>query len=128
MTYVFEFIIFGSLSVILVLMAYLLFYLKAKNVKLMKVIAQQTLNETILVNENRILARAIESSDVPDKEGFIKFLSESRDSAFIFIENVQQSISRLKMAMLDKNELEIDLAHKELINFLPENSDQKNGK
>jgi predicted neuraminidase len=109
-------------------MAYLLFYLKAKNVKLMKVIAQQTLNETILVNENRILARAIENSDVPDKEGFIKFLSESRDSAFIFIENVQQSISKLKLAMFNKNELEINLAYKELIAFLPENSDQKNGK
>ena len=94
----------------------------------MKVIAQQTLNETILVNENRILARAIENSDVPDKEGFIKFLSESRDSAFIFIENVQQSISKLKLAMFNKNELEINLAYKELIAFLPENSDQKNGK
>jgi predicted neuraminidase len=124
MNYVLEFIVFGSLAALIVLMAYLLFYLKAKNVKLIKAIAQQTLNETILVNENRILARAIESSDVPDKEGFIKFLSESRDSAFIFIENVQRSIVNLRDATVSQDRERINLAYKEILDFLPEEKEK----
>jgi hypothetical protein len=50
---------------------------------------------------------------------FIKFLSDSRDGAYEYIEQVQTAIEALYKAMESDKENEIDKAYKELLKFLP---------
>jgi len=65
------------------------------------------------------------SSDLND--GFIKFLSESRDMAFEYISDVQASIESLKVAMDLRDEEMINESYVKLISFLPsENQDVVN--
>ena len=56
------------------------------------------------------------------ENGFIKFLSETRETAYEYIENVQISIAELKDAIESGNEENIAVAYKKLIDFLPSSS------
>ncbi len=60
------------------------------------------------------------SNDI--ENGFIKFLSESREQAFAYIEQVQVSISDLQDAMGSGSDENIAIAYQKLINLLPDNS------
>lgn len=80
-----------------------------KNVENTKLKLDKTqLQEEILVDK------------VTDMEGFVKFLSESRDSAFEYIEQVQEAIVKLKEAMDKDDENKITTAYENLIAFLPD--------
>ena len=60
-----------------------------------------------------------------ETDGFVKFLSESRESAFVYIEEVQQSIKELATAMDSASSTNIEMAYKSLLKHLPkeENND-----
>jgi hypothetical protein len=62
---------------------------------------------------------------IQETDGFVKFLSESRESAFIYIEEVQQSIKELATAMDSASSTNIEMAYKSLLKHLPkeENND-----
>lgn len=70
------------------------------------------------------LAMEDELSKIPsipsETEGFIRFLSESREWAFTYIEDVQSALEDLRNALDTKNDEEINLAYQKLITFLPE--------
>ena len=62
-------------------------------------------------------------------DGFVKFLSDSRDWSFTYIENVQQAIQGLVKAMKANDKAKILESYNELQNFLPteEDSNKKQG-
>lgn len=70
---------------------------------------QEELDKLAFINSN--------STDI--ENGFIKFLSESRDQAFAYIEGVQAAIQDLENAMQTGEEPKIAIAYINLINFLP---------
>lgn len=85
------------------------------------VIAQLLVDKTALLDELSNANFITEnSSDL--NEGFIKFLSESRDMAFEYISDVQESIESLKIAMDLQDETMINESYKKLISFLPSES------
>lgn len=97
--------------------------LKVKSLKLVSVISQLLLDKGILSEELDRLSFAIQNNPALEND-FIKFLSESRDSAYNYIEQVQEAIQALDMAMQLDNPEQIDSSYKELIKFLPsQNSD-----
>jgi hypothetical protein len=64
----------------------------------------------------------INSNSTDLENGFVKFLSESREQAFAYIEEVQDAIVSIKVAMDLNDEVLISEAYTKLINFLPSDS------
>lgn len=90
--------------------------LRSKNTKLVESIVKLTLDKVTLQKQ-----LSEENTMTPtETEGFIKFLSESREWAFTYIEDVQASIQELKTSMDSDDTDKIDKAYKNLITFLPE--------
>lgn len=69
------------------------------------------------------LKKEILVDKVTDMDGFVKFLTESRTSAFDYIESVQESIKSLHAAMETGDEDQITNAYLKLMTFLPEETD-----
>jgi len=99
----------------------LLTKVKLSNIKLTTSVAQLTIDKQTIGEELDRLS-FISSNSVDIENGFIKFLSETRDSAYEYIENVQGAIAELQTAMESGNEDDIKVAYKKLIDFLPSSS------
>ena len=64
----------------------------------------------------------IESKKLKETDGFVKFVSESRNWAFQYIEDVQNTIVVIKNDW-DNNKVEESI--EKLFDFLPENNKEK---
>lgn len=83
-------------------------------------IRQLTIDKAIFMGE---LAKMLEKQDnkaIEETEGFLKFISESRDWAFTYIEDVQQALMVYDVALSTDDAKIINDAYKKLISFLPE--------
>lgn len=111
-----------SITIVLGAFAALVAYvirLKTKNNLLVKSIVEVTLDKMAL--QKKVDEASMSPSET---EGFIKFLSQSREWAFGYIEEVQKSIENLKIAMQDGNEDKINKAYEDVVSFLP--AEEKN--
>lgn len=103
------------------LVAQTIFYAK-KYKRLIKNIAELLIEKEALANKLDRLA--LESSKEVN-DGFIKFLSESREAAFDYIDGVQNAISSyLKVAESDDKDA-ITVARMELSSYLPDESSDR---
>jgi c-di-GMP-related signal transduction protein len=121
-----DLIVVSSLSVLLVLLSALLVASKLKQRKSLETMAQLLIDRAAMSEEiNRLNYIVENSSDLND--GFIKFLSESREEAFSYISEVQQALEYIKIATELKDDIMISDAYNKLISFLPnENPDVVN--
>lgn len=101
--------------------AYVAYYVKFRN--MIKVIAQLLIDKEALLD--RIDTIILENSKEAN-EGFIKFLSDSRQAAFDYIEDVQKSINQYLVAVENGNPDEITTARMELFSHLPEVPESEN--
>jgi biopolymer transport protein ExbB/TolQ len=109
------------IAILITLIAVLLtstIILKIKKTKLISVIAQLFIDKNVISEELDRLSFVVNNGPSIEND-FIKFLSDSRDSAYEYIEKVQGSIESLYKAMESDKASEIDKAYKELIKFLP---------
>jgi hypothetical protein len=109
------------IAVLLTLIAVLLtstIVLKIKNTKLISVVAQLFVDKNVMSEELDRLSFVVNNGPSIEND-FIKFLSDSRDSAYEYIEKVQAAIESLYKAMESDKSSEIDKSYKELIKFLP---------
>jgi predicted PurR-regulated permease PerM len=83
---------------------------------------QSKLDYLTAVTKINELAQEREDRTIEQSEGFLKFLSQSRDWAFEYIESVQNSIQNLKNSVESGNNTEEELA--KLFSFLPENKEK----
>ena len=110
-----ETIVISCLSVLTLLLLIDDIRLRIQKNNLANSLVEQTFDNIALQDE---LAR---SNNIPsDTEGFIKFLSESRESAYDYIEDVQAVISKLDTAMKSGNDGDIGKAYLELMTYMPE--------
>jgi len=65
------------------------------------------------------MARLKDEKELGENDGFVKFLSDSRDWAFEYIENVQNAILSLELALANGSEEEISESYKNVLNYLP---------
>ena len=91
---------------------YLIYYFRYRSI--LKATVQVTLDKIVLQDH----IAQLQTDTEPD--GFVKFLSDSREWAFTYIEDVQTTIKNLKAAMDGGDEDEISIFYNELIGYLPE--------
>lgn len=85
---------------------------------------QTVLDKTTLEKKFTEYLQGIDNKDIEQTQGFVKFLSESRDWAFKYIEDVQVSIESLKSAVESGYDTQEEM--KKLFEFLPENNKENN--
>jgi hypothetical protein len=113
-----ELIIIAALSVSSILFLALAVASKISHKKSLEIIAQVFIDRSAMLEEIERLNFIIDnSSDLND--GFIGFLSQSREEAFAYISEVQSVIESLQMAMELEDSAMIDASYKKLISFLP---------
>ena len=113
-----EIIIIASLITTTAIFLIMSVVFKLKNNKLISVVAQLFIDKSVLSEEVERLSFIVNNGPSIEND-FIKFLSDSRDSAYEYIEEVQAAIEALYRAMESDKESEIDKRYKELLKFLP---------
>jgi hypothetical protein len=119
------------------------YILSRKKRKLLAIIVQLEVDKRILYEKLSELMVVKESStDVEQTEGFLKFISESRDWAFKYIEDVQAALEKFKNKVGPELEYinkygqligisqlpgfkKISEAYEELLKVMPDDSDTK---
>ena len=89
----------------------------AKKEKQVKVL---TLDKAILITEFAKVIEKQNNQSVEETEGFLKFVSESREWAFTYIEDIQQALMAYDVALSTDDAKIINDAYKKLISFLPD--------
>jgi hypothetical protein len=103
-------------------------------------VLQLALDKVALLNEIGKLTEQTQSKEIEQTDGFLKFVSESRDWAFSYIEEVQDALKAFDKKMgplleysttygsvvpshLDSTIEMIDAAYKDLLKVLPKETD-----
>jgi len=98
--------------------------LSLKNRRLYNQMLQLGLDKAMLLEKIEKLSPA--PNQVEQTEGFVKFLSQSRDWAFEYIEGVQSALQNFELAMISKDDEKIENALNNLKSFLPDNEEENN--
>jgi len=109
------------------LFATLLIYVvfKARVTKLYATVAQLVIDKQILSDEIKRLSFIANNSPSIEND-FVKFLSESRSSAYEYIEDFQSALQELKTLIeSEANDSQIDGCYQKLINLLPSEDSDK---
>ena len=91
-----ELIIFTAFIALLFTVTTLAIRLKYINLKLQKDVKQGLVDEFILMGELEKMSKNTETKKIEETEGFLKFVSDSRDWAFQYIERVQIAIKQFQ--------------------------------
>ena len=90
-----------------------------KNKKLSNEASKLFVEKSALVARLDVLLNEEDSKNVESTEGFLRFVSQSREWAFEYIEDIQQALYAYDIALgLDDAQV-LNEAYKKLIDFLP---------
>lgn len=118
--------ILGTLiTVLLAFLVYKVYTLKKANLSLATAFLQENLDKEAIATKLQQTIDSINNANLEDKDGFIKFLSESREWAFSYIENVQASIYELANASEAGDEQRLSIAYQNLLAHLPKDDPNK---
>lgn len=92
--------------------------------RLMALIVQATLDKLAVEETLEKVVAKYELVVMQETDGFVKFLSESRESAFLYIEEVQASIKELSLAMNSGEEKAITSAYNNIVAHLPKENNE----
>lgn len=87
--------------------------------KVTNLLVQSMLDKVVLKEALDKVSEEYQGLSVQGSDGFVKFLSQSREWAFGYIEEVQRSIAELEVAMNSMEEEKISSAYKKLLEHLP---------
>ena len=128
-----DFIIFALIILVVVTLLISVVKLRLKNRRLAAELLQATLDQNILLTKLAEELKKKEDVSVEKTDGFLKFISESRDLAFEYIETIQEALVKFKDrvgpeieymltygsvsgdSLQSKSFLKIEKAYKELI-------------
>ena len=115
-----------SVSILIAVLVYKIYDLRKTNKDLQSKIRQADVDKVIIAEKLQKTLSEISSTNIEDKDGFIRFLSQSREWAFDYIERVQTAIQILNLAMVSFKEEEIQKAYQGLMEFMPEEEKNNN--
>jgi hypothetical protein len=139
-----ESIVAGILVTLIIFLVYRLFKIRQFANTLSEAYMQQLADNFLLQKEVERLYQEIENKKLEQTDGFLKFVSESRDWAFAYIEEVQKALTEfdevvdpalgwaMKFGVLNgetanvKILREISEAYNKLKSVLPENNETPN--
>ena len=128
-----DFVIFLIIILLIITLLISVVKLRIKNRKLAASMLQATLDQNILLTKLAEELKKKEEVSVEKTEGFLKFISESRDLAFTYIEAMQEALVKFRDkvgpeieymltygtvtgdSLQSKSFLKIEKAYKELI-------------
>lgn len=124
-----EIAIFVGYSVAITLLIIAVILLAIRNKRLLRSVAQLSIDKMALYAQLDELAAYKEEKSLEQSDGFIKFISDSRQWAFDYIDNVQSAIDEYRkiadvvpiskdMSVAQAEEL--SAAYDKLMSFLPE--------
>ncbi len=130
----FDFIVFALFLVFITLLSISTIKTKIKNVELLEKFLESTIEKALITEKLEAELLKSSSKNAPEEQGFVNFLSQSRDWAFEYIESVQSKIKDFESEVLpiidnlDNDNIEdfklstIKMAEssKKLITLLPE--------
>lgn len=113
-------IVLVVLSIIMVslLAGIMLIYIKSRKITIQFV--QAELDKQLLLDRLEKVSEDLQALETQQSDGFLRFISQSRDWAFEYIEKVQDSIVELHSAMESSDEAKITKAYQKLLEYLPE--------
>ena len=117
-----ELVAFVIFMIFLGLSIYQVVSLRLRLSKALSELVQSKTDSLILSGK---LGEALAEKSLSDNEGFIKFLSTSRDWAYKYIEDVQIKIANLEGAMESGDNSKIDIAYKDLVSMMPKDGEEK---
>jgi hypothetical protein len=96
----FDFIVFSIFLVFVTLLSISTIKTKIKNVELLEKFLESTIEKALITErlESELLKNSKNASS--DEQGFVNFLSQSRDWAFEYIESVQEKIKDFESEVL----------------------------
>jgi hypothetical protein len=121
MTIDFNLVALATVSFAFIIVSGLAIRIKLKLDKSNQVFAQLLVDRAALQEEVSRLS-FINSNSADLENGFVKFLSQSREEAFSYIEEVQDAIFSIKIAIDLNDETLLSEAYTKLISFLPSDS------
>lgn len=121
MTIDFNLVALATVSFAFVVVSGLAIRIKLKLNKSDQVFTQLLVDRVALQEEVSRLS-FINSNSADLENGFVKFLSQSREEAFSYIEEVQDAIFSIKIAIDLNDETLLSEAYTKLISFLPSDS------
>ena len=117
-------VVIGTLASVLIAILLLKMYsLKKDRDTLMVMMIQANIDKNVVSKKLEDTLAVVNNTNIEDKDGFIRFLSQSREWAFGYIEDVQGSIKNLSTAMDSGDEAKISSAYHELLKHMPEETD-----
>ena len=131
----FDFIIFIAILIVFIYLISTVANLRMKTVGLNKDLIQSYIDRSILTEQLKVALLENENKKMETSEEFLKFISQSRDWAFDYIETTQEKVSGVvnkigplaeyleKYAppiLLDEQRLSIIEAYKDMKSILPE--------
>ncbi len=130
----FDIFVFSSFLLFFSALAISTIKTKIDNKDLLEKLLTVTIEKSLVINKLESELMKKENSELPEQEGFINFLNQSRDWAFEYIESVQSQIKQFEnevkplIESFDSNSLvDFELSTKkmiessrELIKLLPE--------
>lgn len=121
-----EIAVYGAASLLFVYIAIDNIRVRMLNKKITVEILQLLIDKNNLIDEAKRIADMSGSAKSADREGFIKFLSESRDLAFGYIEKFQAALSEFDNAKKSGNVEQIARSTEKLLDLLPEETTSHN--
>lgn len=117
-----DFIAFVLFMILLGLSIYQVVSLRLRLSRALSELVQSKADSLVISGK---LGEALAEKSLSDNEGFIKFLSTSRDWAYKYIEDVQAKIGNLESAMESGDNSKIDIAYKDLVSMMPKDGEEK---
>lgn len=111
-----------AITVICILFAYSV-VLKIKNRAIATQLFQALLDKSVVEDQLVQILSDKTIRDIEKSDGFLKFISESRDAAFQYIESVQSALIEYGNAIASNDPSEIDRTRALLFSFLPKSED-----
>jgi short subunit fatty acids transporter len=127
---IFEGIVFIAALALISFLIILILITKKNKDSLVKSVIQLEADKIIILDRLEKISSELDVKKLENTDEFVAFLSQSRDWAFEYIEDVQIAIKYLKNAMSTDNKEEIKLAYAHLVELLPkdENDSQEEPK
>jgi len=126
---VLELVAFILVLLIMFSSLFLLFRYMHYNKRLVSLLAQEAIDKVAVIRQLQDLQDKKESKPIEQTEGFLRFVSESRDWAFQYIEQVQQEIKEFESVatpiiykdnVVSKEYEQLAVAYEKLLKQLPE--------
>jgi hypothetical protein len=112
-----DLIAFSAMSIFIALLLFFVIKLSLNNRKLL---AQALKSEMDRIMTMVQLEKMQGSNDVEKTDGFLKFVSDSRDWAFQYIEDIQKALVEYDAALSTDDAKIINEAYKKLMSMLPD--------